>query len=735
MGEWRERGKRHAAVWALAFGLAAAPAAGQETTSTEEQLAASGEALARTNKGDAPPPDTTATSESLEALGAAAAADAAIGARQVYTPADFAAFNPRSALDMVQQLPGFTIEGVLPTTNRGLGQANGNVLLNGVRIVTKSGSITDQLARIAAGSVIRVELVDGSTLNIPGLSGRVANVVARSTDGLEGQFEWRPQLAAEYADARWLEGIASVSGTFGDLGFTLAAEGRPVRNGNGGLNLITFGDGTLEERFSESNAHGDDKRLSGSVRYRTPGGTLLNVNASYLHRRFHSFEDEIVVGPAGALPLTDRFRQRNKGHDRELGGDIDFALGPGRLKVIALDSAQTLGFRTQTVIDPATGANPVGSRFLQLSRRGERIGRGEYSWSMWGADWQWSLEAAFNRLDQTGDLSILGTGGAFIPIPFPAGTGGVRESRYESLLSYSRPLAEGLTMQLIAGGEYSSIRQIGSNANSRTFQRPKGSLSLGWTPGPAWTVSARIDRQVGQLNFGDFLAAVNLNNNNQNAANNDLRPDQSWGGEIEVTRDLGEWGSATLRTFIRRFEDFVTIIPVPGGGEARGNIDWARVMGAELTSTFKLDPLGLAGAKLDISAVFRDSRFPDPVGPGYLPVQFAQPHNVEVDFRYDLPASDWAFGAGYRDSEFNPYYRVAEYGYDYAIDKNLSLLVEHKDVFGLTVQARVNNLLEREVVLDRYVYTGPRSTAPLLFHEDRRREVGRVVNFTVKGSF
>ena len=387
------------------------------------------------------------------------------------------------------------------------------------------------------------------------------------------------------------------------------------------------------------------------------------------------------------------------------------------------------------MIDPATGAPAFGSRFHQQSQRGERIGRGEYSWAMWAAEWQLSFEGAFNKLDQQGELFLLAPSGAFDQIPFPAGTGGVREDRYESLLSHSRPLAGNLTMQLIAGGEYSTIKVIGGNANSRTFVRPKGSFTLAWAPRAGLDVSLRLERAVGQLNFGDFLAAVNLNNNNQSGANNELRPDQSWAVEIEATRDFGAWGSATARTFVRRFEDYITFIPTPGGGEARGNVEWARVMGLELNGTLRLDPLGLEGAKVDLAAVVRDSIYPDPVESGHLPVQLAQPHNVEIDFRYDVPGSDWAFGAGYRNSGFNPYYRVTEFGLDYTIDENPYVLIENKDVFGLTVQARVNNLLEREAVLERHVFTGPRDSSPLRFREDRRREIGRVVNFVVKGSF
>ena len=49
--------------------------------------------LAQDDSGDAPPPVATETLE----------------AREVYTPADFARFAPRNALDMLRQVPGFTI--------------------------------------------------------------------------------------------------------------------------------------------------------------------------------------------------------------------------------------------------------------------------------------------------------------------------------------------------------------------------------------------------------------------------------------------------------------------------------------------------------------------------------------------------------------------------------------------------------------------------------------------------
>jgi hypothetical protein len=179
----------------------------------------------------------------------------------------------------------------------------------------------------------------------------------------------------------------------------------------------------------------------------------------------------------------------------------------------------------------------------------------------------------------------------------------------------------------------------------------------------------------------------------------------------------------------------VTIVPVGDSGEGVGNIDKASVWGVHVDGTLRLDPLGFTGAKIDLDAVFRKSRLIDPVTGTERAFDYFQPRNVEVDFRHDIPRTDLAWGFGLRNTAFAPYHRVAEAGLDYNNPTNLRIFIEHKNVFGLTVQARLNNILEGQTVLDRVVHDGPRSTSPVLFAENRRRDIGRIVNFTVKGNF
>src|SRR5436305_13718042 len=107
---------------------------------------------------------------------------------RTYVPADFAQFAPSTALDMLNRVPGFAIK--QEDLERGLGEATGNVVINGQRTSGKSNDVVTELSRIPARNVERIEIVDGATPKIPGLSGQVANGIVRS-GGISGQWQYR----------------------------------------------------------------------------------------------------------------------------------------------------------------------------------------------------------------------------------------------------------------------------------------------------------------------------------------------------------------------------------------------------------------------------------------------------------------------------------------------------------------------------------------------------------------
>ncbi len=655
-------------------------------------------------------------------------------AQRIYLPEEFAPFAPRNALDLIEEIPGFSVQGGdFDGGGRGLGEATGNLLINGDRLSSKSTSTSDQLSRIPVDDVIRIEIVDGATLEIPGLSGRVANIIVASS-GMSGQFSWEPRFSTGPSPFGWSEGNISLRGSTRGVDYTLALDSGGFFRGSEGPAIFTDING-VDERFNTNSACLQRPELSGSFSFEPAPQVAVNLNLSAGLLVFRSTEQETRITGNPFPSFDERFRGQNNEHFYELSGDIEFPLGSGRLKLIALESFEHGNFRTQSLLDLGD-LQTSGSKFQRVSDQGERIARAEYSWPMLDGDWQLSGEAAFNRLDNVASLFTYDANSdAFLEIPFPSGVGGVREDRYESILSYSRPLADGLSMQISLGGEYSQISQTGANALSRTFQRPKGSFSLAWNATPSLDVNLEVARRVGQLNFGDFLASVDLSDENENSGNNQLRPEQSWQTELEVAKDFGAWGSATLTLFDHRIEDYLTIVPLADGGESRGNIDSAHRYGASFNGTLQLSQLGWQGAQLDVRVAIEDSSLTDPVTLQDRRFDFFDPFEIRLDLRHDVPDTDWAWGLEFRDTEYAPGYRVSQVTLDHSPATFGALFIEHKDVYGLTMRVRFGNLFGASTVLQRTVYDGPRDSSPILFTEDRKRAIGTIFNIYISGSF
>lgn len=679
------------------------------------------------------PADPPATAEGDQPPPTATEAPTVQGGR-TYTPEDFARFSPRNALDMLNQVPGFAIVAA-DTDRRGLGQASGNVLINGERFSGKSTDIFTELRRISAANVARIEVVDGATLNIAGLSGQVANVVTVSR-GLSGNYIWRPQQRARRTPFRWSNAEVSLNGSLGGWDYGVSLRNDSYRNGNAGPELvITPGGGILDTRDEVLSVNGDQPRLSGTLRRTFANGSILNANAAF--GLFLNRLEEVSLRSGPGQPDRNRnLRERENEHNYEVGGDYEFGLAGGRLKLIGLHRFEHSPFRQTLIQDFADGRPTSGQRFTQVADEMETIARGEFRWSG-GGDWQVSLEGALNSLDVENGLFELNPAGEFVALPFPNSAGTVEEKRAEVLLTWGRPLSPTLTVQLSGGGEYSQLTQTGAGGLSRTFYRPKGFINLAWRPRPNLDVSARLERVVGQLNFFDFVASANVSAGVANAGNVNLVPPQSWDAQIQATRNLGRWGTATARLYGRLITDVVDIIPIGVAGQAPGNVEGtARVYGLQWTSTFNFDPVGWRGAKLDLNLQFQDTSLVDPLTNLRRAINENMERQIEVNFRHDVPSSDWAYGASFNQYRQSPLFRLDERWQFLDTPGSLGVFVEHKDVVGLTVRAGVDNLLGTNESFTRTFFDGRRNAAGtnVRFIEDRDRFYGPIFSLTISGT-
>ncbi len=660
---------------------------------------------------------------------AAGADDPATGI-QTYTPEHFARYAPRNALDMLEQVPGFRIRQAV--RERGIGQATGNVLINGQRLSGKTDDVISQLSRIPASNVTRIEIRDGATLDIPGLSGQVANVIAEA-GGISGQWEWSPEFRRDFTDPLFTAGEISISAGRGAFDYTLGLSNGAGHSGAGGETIILNADRSFRERrddiwTGEFNA----PKLSAGLNYEGPTGAIGNLNLAYRYIDFVFEEQGFRSGPG----LPDRVRDvdfTEVGYNFEVAGDYEFKLGPGRLKLIGLDRLESEPIAEEVVTRRLDGSAPAtGSRFERDGEERERIARTEYRWKRGVTDWQVSAEAAFNSLEGVSHLFVLDEAGNYRPIPLPGSTATVEEDRYEVMGTYGRPITPRTTVQLALGGEYSKLGQVGGL--QRSFVRPKGLFSLAWKPSPVLDLTMKLQRRVGQLNFGDFLATVNLRDDRENAANPDLVPQQSWELDLEAIRNLGAYGNTTLRLYGQRIDDIVDTIPIGEAGESPGNLDQATVYGFEWKGTFTLDPIGWKGVKVDTRVQMQETEVRDPLTGEKRPISNRLQELFELGLRHDIPGTSLAYGGNLQYMYSSRDYRLTEVGQRWEGPVWGSLFVEHKDIKGLTLRFTAANLLGATSMWDRTVYED-RRTGPVAFFERRDRTIGPIYAFSVSGKF
>jgi hypothetical protein len=672
---------------------------------------------------ETPPAPVTVSDNSLE--------PSVENGRQIYRVEQFERFAPQNALDLARQIPGFTISQV--SSDRGFGEASQNVLINGQRITAKSNDAQTALSRIPLSSVVRLEVADASVFSIPGLNGLVLNAVVRD-GGLKGNFTWRAIVRERVGINPW-SGEASLSGRLGKGNFTLGLNNNGAAlGGSWGEEFNRDANGTLlYTRQFETRNRAQAPRLSGLYNLEAGNGNILNINGVFELSRFRQTNTFDRITP-GASDIFEVQRRRENREGYELGSDYEFALGKGRLKLIGFHRREDGPVENEFRRDFTDGTPSSGQRFDQVSAEGESVLRSEYRMKAGRSDWQVSLEGALNFLDARSEFFTL-QNGEYVPQPLPGATSRVEERRGQAIIAYGRPLSGSLSLQASLGGEYSQISQTGPDGLTRSFWRPKGTLALTWTASPRLTVSSKLQRKVGQLSFGSFLAFVDVQNNNNNASNPQLVPPQSWLWENEANWLLGKAGFIKFKLDGELISDLVDQIPVSPTAEAVGNLsDTARRLRGEITGSFLFDTIGFIGARLNTTLALQTASVRDPLLLTHRPLSSRRRSYWNLDFRHDVPGTEWAWGVSAEDASDYDFYRLDYRSRYFRSGPFAFAYIEHKDLMGLRVRAAFTNLTrQREASFETFY--ADRRDGPVDLTREAEFNLGYSFRLTVSGTF
>ena len=649
-----------------------------------------------------------------------------------YPNAYFEKFNPQTALDMVNRLPGFTIDA--GEDIRGFGAGAGNVLINGARPSSKSGGVEEALQRILARSVDRIELIRG-TAGASEASGQavVANVI---TGGSESSGRWTIELERSpsgklnaMSEAVWSQPLGR---WLTSSKINIYREQRPLdgtRISRDAHNVVTF----AERESSPSDTN--HVAISSHAERPAAGGSLV-VNGRISHTPL-SVDTERLGFDAGfrtSAPdqqLVIDFDRTVT--DTELGIDWSRVVSDAwAVKILSLSSFEC--FESQSIVsrDRPLGTRASASLFDSDQNALESILRGTMTHS--GREHrrtELGAELAYNRLDSRLTLRVNDGDGPEV-VDLPAANVVVDEIRGEVYANILWQATKRLSLETGLAIEHSRISVRGDARNSRsfTFLKPAATLIYGARDGVQFRVAA--SRRAGQLDFSDFAASASAADDRFLGGNPDLGPDQTT--RLSASMDLRSeaYGALNIEVFHEWRDEILEQIILPSEVAGLGNAGSARVWGTSITADVPLEPF-IPGGLLDIEARLLDSRFVDPITSSERSVSSIDKADVFIGFRQDRVGTPFAWGFWYRAPLEGPFYFVDEISLN-RDSRSYGAFLETTRIPGLKTTLTVAGIGNQHFSRERRFFDPDRIGA-FSGTESIHRGRGAFITVTVAGQF
>ncbi len=658
--------------------------------------------------------------------------------RRIFAPAFFEADRPSTALDMVRRVPGFSIDG--GSGARGLGGTGGNVLIDGARPTSKDQSVGSILAGIPAAQVERIELLEGAAAGAAA-SGQslVVNVVRRA--GTRATSSAAIQLTQHENGFIQPEFDLTHSRTLGGFSLELSA-GYDFDNYNNLTGFEGFRD--AQGRWLELGPNDDRRRFEEwTASARLSGdwlGNKVSLNAQARTFEFRrTWSHQAFVPGAGSPFRVDSGREGDEGDSWELGAGLERTLGSwtGRMNLLAKQEESsnfgTAGFNR-------VGVTPSFSRFRSSQVRTEQIARATLARAFGAHAIEFGGEFAVNELDLSNRFG-LGDGTRFVETLDPRDINDttVSEDRWEAFVSDSWTVSDRLTVDGTLTGEWSTITQTGDARKERSFFYLKPRLSASWKPAEGWTIRGRVERQVGQLDFGAFAFSASVGDGTGRVGNTELKPDQAWVSEVGIERRWGQRGVASVTLVNEDISDAFAAVPLDTNGDGRidgealGNLPSANRRGVNVEITWPLEDV-IPGLELSLSWRWRETAIRDPLTGRDRELDGWDGANFNPSFVQRFPEQDWSWGAWMWLGDRSVDYRANQF-IEWSAHGGWGVWFETKALDGWTIEAGVEDPQGHTARRTRTLYAQDRRDPTFERQQYRERNWDGTVYLEVRADF
>jgi len=575
------------------------------------------------------------------------------GSTVTYEALFFEPYQSVTAADMLRWVPGGAAllpqqrRGGNEPVKRGFGSGGDQILINGKRISGKSNDIASAIQRIQADTVSRIEVIRGTSAGLDVRSeGTLINIVlAEEISGGSGAWQLHSGF---YGDSAEYDGLVSYSDTAGRVNYLVSAQFGPYNRGESQdqvESLYSADDGELFERRDIDRPELREEiilNVSGSTEFNS--GDLLNLNARINDGKREEIESSIVTEVGNPdTSLLDNSSVRD-GLEWEVGGDLENRIGTnGILTTRAIfTSKDEVESQSVSLTSTVPGNVPSQSLVLSDSLATEAIVRTGYSWPLTTSqNLELGLEGAVNTLEKDVQLFEVLPDGTLDPVEVFNSDSDVEENRYEFFSTHFWQMREAIALESALNFEYSKIEQLGADVdNARSFTYIKPRFDLRWDLDDSNQLRSSVERTVSQLNFEDFVARFNNDDDQLNAGNPNLEPEKAWEWKFTYERRLAnDNGVLEGQVFFNQIEDHIDRVAATDVISAAGNIGDAELYGVNLKASWRLAPVGLEGAVIDTEYRYQDSETTDPFTGLKRPMKWKPEHRYVVKFRHDV--TDW----------------------------------------------------------------------------------------------